>query len=125
MVKERYCSRDLCELLKDKGFDGICHSHYYRHLNTQLFDYPQNWNAFDGNINCPTHQMACDWLRGKGLYPEILTQVNKTYTYQIVTYDDADDYDVQYGEGVYNDYAECVESAIKYCLTELMKNESE
>lgn len=123
MIKERYCSRELCELLRDKGFKGRCHSYYYPHLNTQIFGYPQDWNAFHGYINCPTHQMACDYLSEKYdlhiiVYPYKANNEKKWCCKVFKKYNMLG-YERYFNESL-NSLEEAVEEALKYCLTELI-----
>ena len=66
MIKEAYCSHEVSELLKEKGFDEEC-THYYSYEDDELIEYTNgvySRNSKDCH-RCvsPTHQMACAWLR--------------------------------------------------------------
>ena len=131
MIKERYCSFEVAKLLKEKGFvipcDWIyCSDGTFGHKNS-LWDKEM--------FLAPTHQMACDWLREKGFYIEIQTIFDEfepsllkftNFHAVITTIIDGRVIDETHlaDEGI-RDYGECVENAMDYCLTELMKGGEE
>lgn len=128
MITEDYCSYELSKLLKDKGFDVMCIC-YYRVKHDPLFGYLcgynlENHNGNKDEISAPTHQMACGWLREKGLHIEIYTNasgyrfiVSKTPPNgtDLVTYIKGDN-----DGGAWDNYDDCVEDAIKYTLENLL-----
>ena len=134
MIKERYCSIELSKLLKEKGFDEKTLAYYDDDIlcNGDWFE----WNRSPlGHISAPTHQMACDWLREKGFYIEIQTLFDEfepslleftNFHALITTIIDGRVIDETHlaDEGI-KDYGECVEFAINYCLTELVKRSKE
>ena len=136
MIKERYCSYELSKLLKERGFDAGTNAYYYttsEYTKSEMYKSPlhynTNWNSDEHYYSAPTHQMACDWLRDKGYHIEIYTNasgyrfiISKTPPYGT---DLVCDIKGNNDGGAWNDYGECIEDAIKYCLTELMKDESE
>ena len=71
MIQERYCSFDVARLLKEKGFDEPCRTYYGDDkFNNDVCNQFYQWNSKSpfGHISAPTHQMACDWLREKGIF---------------------------------------------------------
>ena len=136
MIKERYCSFEVSKLLKEKGFDEPC-DHFYIFDRTTIYKGTAFTNTQIGNkfYNAPTHQMACDWLREKGFYIEIQTIFDEfepsllkftNFHAVITTIIDGRVIDETHlaDEGI-RDYGECVENAMDYCLTELMKGGEE
>lgn len=69
-IKERFCSREVSKLLKEKGFNEPVHYEYHYTISEPQFHKKlHNFNG-DEYSNCetewfsaPTHQMALDWLR--------------------------------------------------------------
>lgn len=63
-IKERYVSYEVAKLLKDKGFSQKCRVYYIngvRHIHTHGEVIPDD----AGIVECPTQQMACDWVLEK------------------------------------------------------------
>lgn len=126
MIKERYCSLELSKLLKEKGSDEKTFAYYDDDLLCNGFWFEWNRSPL-GQVSAPTHQMACDWLRNKGYHIEIYTNasgyrfiISKTPPYgtDLVCHIKGDN-----DGGAWDDYDDCVESAMKHCLTELMKGD--
>ena len=74
-MKEAYCSYEISELLKKKGFDNFLPFGFNSTWHTPkprkfieddgrggFYDNKEDW------ISCPTHQMTCAWLREKGIH---------------------------------------------------------
>ena len=69
MVKERYVSREVAKLLKDKGFDiPVNYEYHYLITVPQFHRKKHDFNGIEYR-NCssewysaPTQAMACDWL---------------------------------------------------------------
>lgn len=121
MIKEAYCSDDVCKLLKEKGFKEPCTA-----LNQLVIK--------DGEkpFMKVTHQKAMAWLREHGLH------INAPISYDYSVDADGNEVDrwtfymfeiyssfsgnLIYTEEVneYNSYEEAVEAAIKYCLENLI-----
>lgn len=139
MIQEAYVSYEIAQLLKKKGFNVPCNSWYMYcgdgSIKECMLAEPVNYNHYDGfpwTVSCPTHQMACAWLREHGLH----INANISYDYSV----DADGNEVDrwtfwlfeilssfngnliYTEEVnqYDSYEEAVESAIKYSLEYLL-----
>lgn len=56
MIQERYVSFEIAKLLKEKGMDKNCFTHYMQQNN--------NDGTSEAVTTC-THQMAMEWLREK------------------------------------------------------------
>ena len=133
-MKEAYCSYEISKLLKEKGFDWLTYAFYipyedgdvkfiiskYKEKYNTLTDYP--WL-----ISAPTHQLAMRWLREIYdlhiiAYPfksgndtstkHYCCQVFKTFN--LLGHE-------KYTNETLASYEEAVETAIKYCLEELIK----
>lgn len=137
MIEERYCSREVSRLLEEKGFDEPCRSYYkenyYRKCGVEI----TRRNLIYGEILRPTHQMAIDFLREVyGIF--IQTKRDNQY-YQgeevisMTKHDIERGHKPEYYATIYdaknksyvtehfNDYANCVDNAIMYGLTKLIK----
>lgn len=126
MIQERYCSLEVSKLLREKGFDEPCRSYYL-----DKYDYREGTvsltkrKLMDWNILRPTHQMAIDWLREiHKLHIEIYANASG-YRF-IISKPGGDGTDlVTDVEGpnngnAWDDYGECFEAALEFCLTELI-----
>ena len=144
MIEERYCSYEVSKLLKEKGFKIGTNKDYWKIGEDGTMYFMSSIGAYTSNPNdeyafyrpensypCPTHQMAMDWLREKGFYIEIQTLFDEfepsllkftNFHALITTIIDGRVIDETHlaDEGI-RDYGECVENAINYCLTELIK----
>lgn len=129
MIKERYCSYELSQLLREKGFDEPCKS-VYEDCGDYIDFYYTIEEQTDLHLSVdeilrPTHQTACDWLRDKGYHVEIYASASG-YKFIIskTPYDGTDIYESGHDGpndgGAWDDYGECIDYAIKYCLTELV-----
>ena len=131
MIYESYCSYEISKLLKEKGFDEPCRSYFisdsdeYRKCTVDI----TSKNCISGQILRPTHQMACAWLREKGIeidaYLSHITEEfgkkTKHYVFSIVDLNTDKDYP-EYSEDYhyYPTYEEAVEAALKYSLENLI-----
>jgi hypothetical protein len=116
MIKEAYCSFEVAELLKEKGFNEPCYTCY---INKELshYDYlSTNFELIDNVISAPTHQMAMKWLREKHIHIIIdYREVSYKYFFRIsYCYNSSENLDFYYS------YEDAVEAAIKYCLEYLI-----
>ncbi len=120
MIKEAYCSYEVCKLLKEKGFYGQCHNF----AEIEDMSNGEKWNKkSQKTLSIPTQQMAMRWLRevhklsatigfGNGL--------RSTCFYMSI---------VKMEPGAkhlsatmrFETYEEAVEAALKYCLENLIK----
>lgn len=129
MIQEDYCSYEVAKLLKEKGFD-IFKPYGW---DEELFDkeHPRNFSlGFDSKehwISCPTHQMAMKWLRevyklSIEPYSIAIEENCIGYAYAICSCKTgleifAERWD---GKNPFVSYEEAVESAVKYCLENLI-----
>ena len=122
-MKEAYCSYEIAKLLKEKGFDEPCFA-YYEDDGT----FRQSWSnyaiqnktnpCFFGNA-APTIQMACAWLREvHNLF--ILVGWNPTHKEYFTRIINMTDGCPKRNIYEYTNYEDAVESAIKYCLENLI-----
>lgn len=129
-ITEDYVSFELAKLLKEKGFDEPCHCFYeYRKRLYNDMDkyFPDGMKNSDhdkeGNkgISAPTHQMAMAWLRAKYIIivvqPEYFN-VDGICSYWGVDIWKGDNYVKLQGD--YPSYEKAVETALKYCLENLI-----
>lgn len=120
MITEDYVNFEIAKLLKEKGFDVCCMAVYS--LQGQ-FNNPASIFSLKNNefIYAPTLQMAMKWLREeRKINIEIITYWTKdksmVYGNRIV-YNDAVLKEI---DTAYNSYEEACETAIKYCLKNLI-----
>lgn len=132
MITEDYVSFETAKLLKEKGFNEECSCFYSNidygtpglEVDGQL--YYKNSALNDEEYAAPTLQMAMKWLREVhkiGVFPSTYTtikgsDITHTYgtaivnlnTYELMTLDSMDR----------ETYEEACETAIKYCLENLI-----
>lgn len=120
MITEDYVSFEVAKLLKEKGFDVNCYTHYSSNGQNVYYNYQ---TPSDG-INMPTLQMAMKWLREvhnihvvpkfdfyAGDYTGRIYDGRRESTAEKV------DYIAIVGNSTYE---EACEAAIKYCLEKLI-----
>lgn len=128
MIQEIYCSKEVSELLKEKGFNVPVWTRY-EDDDEVIFGDKYDWNNSPmGQISAPTQQMAMSWLREE---KNILI-----YVYPVINLPVKDDYTFHWrwdgkkkihcaphiGEKHnYESYEEAVEAALKYCLEKIIK----
>ena len=141
MITEDYVSFETAKLLKEKGFDAECHSHYYpchypdgsiqyHKYNRTAIKKNKSWydiyslkNLPKDHYLAPTLQMAMKWLREVyGIYPDIAVEeiddnttffrVDGIYLKQKKMWNKYDN--------LFKTYEEACEAAIKYCLENLI-----
>lgn len=83
----------------------------------------------ENQVACPTLQMAMKWLRKENLFVEIYTPshsdhedtiYHNTWSFDLFNLKTKKYMYCTYGEVEYNSYEEACESAIKYCLENLI-----
>ena len=111
MIKEAYCSDDICKLLKEKGFREYCTA-----LNRLVIK--------DGEkpFMKVTHQKAMAWLREEH---DIETCVeysipDDAYNYTIIVKDVTNGFTIIHSEGTYEFYEKATDELLKYCLENLI-----
>ena len=135
MVTEDHVSFKIAKLLKEKGFDETCrafwkkwngeinlcdcnssHTFEYCH-NTMLEKYNDNEEL---NIAAPTLQMAMKWLRDiHGLFIHI-DVIREASCWLADIQDIKEDVSVYSVENEFPNYEKACETAIKYCLENLI-----
>lgn len=127
MVTEDYCSYEVSKLLKEKGFNIPTHtfydpskSHYIVKFDPCLID--RNAGTC---VSAPTHQMALKWLREVHnilivVEPHTYDYVNDKNSSYVISLWQGDNYCELITSKDYPTYEEAVDTAIKYCLTNLI-----
>lgn len=131
MITEDYVSFEIAKLLKEKRFDEATIGYYYTISEIpekiKFFDSPISIYDSDGLIGCiqaPTLQMAMKWLREKELVICILP-----LTFYCGEKASSWGYNIWAGDNLEIDeestpkfatYEEASESAIRYCLENLI-----
>ena len=130
MITEDYVSFEIAKLLKEKGFDGYCFAFhkeqdkYESHPNSVHFapTLINNEYLLDTSIIiCPTLQMTMKWLRENHNIKVNIFYNNSNYTIEYFepnTQTGVGKF-VFIGDG-YPSYEQACESAIKYCLENLI-----
>ena len=131
MITEDYVSFEVAKLLKEKGFNEECFALYnpseeliqcgVRLNNTQV-------GRVEGSYSAPTLQMAMKWLRevhGLNIQPCIVRTIKlKEKAYNATIYDNnCEQIKSHFGRNIFDgfiSYEEACESAIKYCLINLI-----
>lgn len=120
MVEEAYVSFETAKLLKEKGFDELCVWKYSKGIRAkagQAIDEYQNSELDDDEYSAPTQQMAMAWLRKKKIYIFINISLN-TFFYFYTIYNERNR--VLRTIPNFIQYEDAAESAIQYCLTNLI-----
>ena len=126
MTQEDYCSFEIAELLKEKGFNWDCITYYVDSepndvKYSMLFENNTTWE--ERCCSAPTHQMAMKWLREKGVECVVIpiwNTIGKQYrSYVLSDLDDKykDNYD-SYSDNI--SYEEAAEAILKYSLENLI-----
>lgn len=138
MITEDYVSFEVAKLLKEKGFDEQC-MYMYDSQHTLYSTFEQcrqitrnnsDWIHYVGKLNIvpiatPTHQMTLKWLREVHnifiiIDYVVLSKSFYEYTYEIHNMRKKHSIAVSAFRDDYETYEEAVDSAIKYCLTNLI-----
>ena len=131
MIEEAYVSFETAKLLKEKGFDESCEGFY---VNSGVLSHTlsnannSKWygdKSTIGYISAPTLQMAMRWLRevhNLVIQTEIIDflEHGEVWLYTVIerkTIKKLTGRDEDFTE---HSYEEAVESAIKYCLENLI-----
>ena len=131
MITEDYVSFETAKLLKEKGFNELCHYVYMSNGETfymhTFSDYPFERNSnLTSAYSAPTLQMAMKWLRE---VHDIYIMIDKDFAtengwHYVVTrkQDWADNIDNGLTQQESNSYTYefACEAAIKYCLENLI-----
>ena len=120
MITEDYVNFECAKLLKEKGFDRYPLFPCYKEDNGEFIDIPTTLDTINYCfIPAPTLQMAMKWLREKHAIIIELHHQHRKEWYAIISSENP------LGIGVYttsnfNTYEEACETAIKYCLENLI-----
>lgn len=122
-ITEDYCSYELSQLLKEKGFEGVCEYAYSNKGNYFEIDR----SNFD-EVYClrPTHQMAMKWLREVHKVLIVIDAYHADHwegyidSFEISIYHYASTIIVPNEIAHHTDYEKAVEAALKYTLEKLI-----
>ena len=131
MTQEDYVSYEVAKLLKEKGFDWECLAYWFigTDRNFSISKTPQNWNEVKTDLDwlsCPTHQMACKWLREKHV---VIVVIPKSFyadgscgswAYSIWADDNSEVDGEEEWKELYESYEQAIEKALKYSLKNLI-----
>lgn len=134
MITEDYVSFETAKLLKEKGFNELCHGYFRKDNPNDLVELAQaaNWNDEPFFTSRPTLQMAMKWLREvHNIHIEVritnhslssLIDVPRYY-WIIVNSKEVKwmDESTAHQPMSYETVEEACEAAIKYCLENLIK----
>ena len=127
MITEDFVSLEVAKLLKEKGFSEPVHYEYHYTISVPQFH--KKAHNFNGEeyANCETEwfsaltiQMAMKWLRevhGIDIIIEIFDPSVKDRKYYCMIWDKNNN---SYILDLFNSYEETCESAIKYCIENLI-----
>ena len=128
MIEEDYVSFEVAKLLKEKGFDCLCHSYFRKDNPNNLVKETcgTNWNDTPFFTSRPTLQMAMKWLREKhNIVVEPFIREDTKYVWYIHRIETK--FNKKYlvfcwgsKNNKYERYEEACEAAIKYCLENLI-----
>ena len=116
MITEDYVSYETAKLLKEKGFKGEFHKHYWGYENGKEFLTEGSFNP-EYDYSAPTLQVTMKWLRE---VHNLSVEVYRTacgYVGCIVAIPNGTD--IKFS-GQYTKWEYACESAIKYCLKNLI-----
>lgn len=134
MITEDYVSFETAKLLKEKGFDCLCHSYFRKDNPNNLVKETcgANWNDTPFFTSRPTLQMAMKWLREvHKLYVEVVPNpfnfehqdIQDGWGCEVTHLSDLSyDGNYEFFQKKYSTYEEACEEAIKYCLKHLIFN---
>jgi len=124
IITEDYVGFETAKLLKEKGFDELCLSHYEANDKQQYISGSgvknSDFELEKGEcISAPTLQMARKWLREKEIFVEVTyTLFSSPHKYQYSIFRTEPEF---YTTGNWHkSYEEACEAAIKYCLENLI-----
>ena len=127
MITEDYVSFETAKLLKKKGFDSECHSHYYPcHRPDGSVQYHlaevYSLKSLKDFYLAPTLQMAMKWLREVHKLVPIILAGGDSYWFRIDKANEDNWKNTIYREDVksFPTYEEACEASIKYCLENLI-----
>lgn len=121
MTTEDYVSFETAKLLKERGFDGECRDYYSTDGHFYSEDFKSDWNHGGEAIvifSAPTLQMVMKWLREVyGLFIRITEDITGN-VFEWSVYQK--NYGCKASTYVEDSYEQACETAIKYCLENLI-----
>ena len=126
-IEEDYCSFEISNLLKEKGFDVPTYTFYNPRKSCFIIKRDScliNRNA-GSCVSAPTPQMVMKWLREVYrieihiVLAELKSDNSRTYQYDIFSSDVNNDFKSIQGHG-FSSFEKAGDAAIKYCLTKLI-----
>ncbi len=126
MIEEAYCSNEVAKLLKEKGFNESCVRFAYQLKDRVKYgmnkDCPTNTDLkpiYASAWSVPTHQMAMAWLREKNISIEMSVVKSHYWVYTIYKILNNKVKEL-YNDGGFESYENACESALEYCLKNLI-----
>ena len=129
MITEDYVSFETAKLLKEKGFDGLCRTAYETITGEHEVEQcsPSSWGELN-QVKRPTLQMAMKWLRENFNINPVPYALSLGWAFDIFDLSNRDitgckklySMDFPSKPESYNTYEEACETAIKYCLENLI-----
>ena len=121
MITEDYVSFETTKLLKEKGFDELCHGYFRKDNPNNLVKLAQsaNWNDEPFFTSRPTLQMAMKWLREVHNLHIKSDRASKYWNYTIRKLCPFGTKDLSYDVD-FNTNEQACETAIRYCLKNLL-----
>jgi len=123
MITEDYCSFEIAELLKEKGFDIPCRQAYF---NGSLVDYTMYGFCDEELLDCPSQSLALKWLREvHSIYITSEPDINDKHCFYPAIYTMTEEsWDIQYFEELeklsFDKPEEAIEAALLYVLKNLI-----
>lgn len=125
MITEDYVSFEIAKLLKEKGFDCLCHSYFRKDNPNNLVKETcgANWNDAPFFTSRPTLQMAMKWFREVHNVVIVIDVCRETEREGFYCWQLEDNHTGDWIENIVGEcptYEEACEEAIKYCLENLI-----
>lgn len=116
-MKEQYVGFGVAKLLKEKGFNGEWHKHYWGYFHGKEFLTEGSFNP-EYDYPAPTQQMAMAWLRE--VHNFIVLVDYDIFTDKFYCYIRKRFSDYITPTDSFNSYEEAVEAALEYVLKNLI-----
>ena len=120
MIKEDYVSCEIAKLLRQKGFNESCFAQYDGHKEITFGLNKNDWSDSSRyNPSAPTLQVAMKWLREVHKV-DITVDPHKVGNNWIYQFHICQNQNYLFSKDIDTSYENCAESAIKYCLENLI-----
>ena len=118
MTQEAYVSFETAKLLKEKGFVLNGYVRYNQNGARYHLDSIPNCELDENDdLDCPTYQRACAWLREKGYHIAVIYNLKYKSWGRIIQVLSAD---IEWNIVGFSSHDEAVEEGIKYALENLI-----